>query len=475
MQPYPPVSGSRLAGSPAWHGLPQCPGCGHWVSYCWLAFVVGSGLRLVVGFVNPCPSWLGSLVVVFGLGLWCCPSFAGCLWCSWLGFGVGLLSGPVWFRARFPCPPPFPVPVCGVGVRAGPGSRLCPALLGGVVGVCVVRFFFFFSGCLVSLSRALWSLPPSPFFRAGPLAFFFCVCLFRCPFSRRAAVPGLVLPVLAGWSLCACLGVLSSVPSGWGVWPPSVLLAGGLVAVGCFRAALPGTHPQLRLTFALEEADAVLAELCRTQDAIGVLSNDTDFLLYEGCALVPLTHFPPPASLPLRHGAASVAAEAAARLQLRPWQHRLLAGVGGSDALPDRHPALAALHERLVKRTFAKGVPPELSFRRAKLLSVIDFVRKKDSPRDALQAVRHRVCKCEVQAPLHPPPFFFGGGGGGLAVPPFAFPLLALALWLVCGVVGPSPLLAEVPVCYSPEPLNLPEFTGKDLSEFAENFGRVSD
>ena len=25
-----------------------------------------------------------------------------------------------------------------------------------------------------------------------------------------------------------------------------------------------------------------------------------------------------------------------------------------------------------------------------------------------------------------------------------------LGLWLVCGVVGPSPLLAEVPVCYSP-------------------------
>ena len=52
--------------------------------------------------------------------------------------------------------------------------------------------------------------------------------------------------------------------------------------------------------------------------------------------------------------------------------------------------------------------------------------------------------------PFPAPPFFFGGGGGGLAVPPFACPRLALALWLVCGVVGPSPLLAEVPVCYSP-------------------------
>ena len=54
-----------------------------------------------------------------------------------------------------------------------------------------------------------------------------------------------------------------------------------------------------------------------------------------------------------------------------------------------------------------------------------------------------------------PPPspplfFFFSGGGTFRAVPPVAFPRLAVALWLVCGVVGPSPLLAEVPVCYSP-------------------------
>ena len=78
--------------------------------------------------------------------------------------------------------------------------------------------------------------------RAGLLALFFlvvCVCLFRCPFSRWAAVPGLVLPVLAGWYPCASLGVLSSVPSWGGVWPPLVVLAGGLVAVGCFCAPPP--------------------------------------------------------------------------------------------------------------------------------------------------------------------------------------------------------------------------------------------
>ena len=55
-----------------------------------------------------------------------------------------------------------------------------------------------------------------------------------------------------------------------------------------------------------------------------------------------------------------------------------------------------------------------------------------------------------ARPPLLRPFFLFLFGGGGLAVPPFAFPRLALALWLVCGVVGPSPLLAEVPVCYSP-------------------------
>ena len=63
--------------------------------------------------------------------------------------------------------------------------------------------------------------------------------MFRCPFSRWAAVPGFVLPFLAGWSPCASLGVLSSVPSGWRVWPPFVVLAGSLVAVGCSLAPPP--------------------------------------------------------------------------------------------------------------------------------------------------------------------------------------------------------------------------------------------
>ena len=179
---------------------------------------------------------------VFGHGLWRCPSSVGCLWRSWLGFGFGLLLGRVWFRGRPACPPPFPVPACGVGVCVGPGSWLCPALPGWVVGVCFLRFCFFF--CFFFF-RALWSLSLHPLsFGLGwwlSFCFFFFVFFFpfRCPFSPWAAVTGLVLPVLGGWSPCASVGVLSSVPSGGGVWPPVVVLAGGLAAVGCFRAFSP--------------------------------------------------------------------------------------------------------------------------------------------------------------------------------------------------------------------------------------------
>ena len=180
---------------------------------------------------------------VFGHGLWCCPSSVDCLWCSWLGFGFGLLLGRVWFRGRPACPLPFPVPACGVGVCVRPGSRLCPALLGWVVGVCFLRFCFFF--LFFFLSRALWSLSLHPLsFGLGwllPLFFF----PFRCPSSPWAAVIGLVLPVLGGWSPCASVGVLSSVPSWGGLWPPVVVLAGGLAAVGCFCAFSPSPLPFL--------------------------------------------------------------------------------------------------------------------------------------------------------------------------------------------------------------------------------------
>ena len=132
-------------------------------------------------------------------------------------------------------PLPFLVPACGVGVCVGPGSRLCPALLGWVVGVCFLRFCFFF--CFFFPGFVV-PVPPSPFFRAGLVAFFFSfsvsVSLFpvgRCYWLGVAGF-GWVVP------LCLCGGPVFGAFWG-GVWSPVVVLAGGLAAVGCFRAFSP--------------------------------------------------------------------------------------------------------------------------------------------------------------------------------------------------------------------------------------------
>ena len=119
------------------------------------------------------------------------------------------------------CAPRLPPAVSGFSVRCG---RACWARVSAVPSPCWlgcrgVFFALFFSFLGVPVPGLVVPVPPSPFVRAGLLPFFFlvvCVCMFWCPFFRWAAVPGLVLPVLAGWSPCASLGVLSSVPSGGG-------------------------------------------------------------------------------------------------------------------------------------------------------------------------------------------------------------------------------------------------------------------
>ena len=185
----------------------------------WVRVAFGGGfclpLPVVAGVLGGCVwarfvvlSLFCRLFVVFVVGLWCRPAFGTCV-----------------VSCAFPLPPA----VSGFGVRCG---RACWARVSAVprpswLGCRVVFFaLFFFSGCWVSPSRPCGLSPRLLSFGLGCwLLFFFFFCLFRCSFSRWAAVPGLVLPVLAGWSPCTCLGVLSSVPSGWGVWPPSVLLA----------------------------------------------------------------------------------------------------------------------------------------------------------------------------------------------------------------------------------------------------------
>ena len=60
---------------------------------------------------------------------------------------------------------------------------------------------------------------------------------------------------------------------------------------------------------------------------------------------------------------------------------------------------------------------------------------------------RHSWLRVPGAVPHHS--WLGSAGGGGVWCVVFGCGVL-VGLWLVCGVVGPSPLLAEVPVCYSP-------------------------
>ena len=60
---------------------------------------------------------------------------------------------------------------------------------------------------------------------------------------------------------------------------------------------------------------------------------------------------------------------------------------------------------------------------------------------------RHSWLRVPGAVPRHS--WLGSAGGGGVWCLVCGRGVLA-GLWLVCGVVGPSPLLAEVPACYSP-------------------------
>ena len=143
--------------------------------------------------------------------------------------------------------PRLPPAVSGSDVRCG---RVCSARVSAVpspswLGCRGVFFALFFVVPLlgVPVPGSVVPVPPSPFFRAGLLAlfsFFRGVCLLvsvslfpvgRCS-SLGVAGFGWVVP------LCLCGGPVFGAFRG-GVWPPLVVLAGGLVAVGCFRAPSP--------------------------------------------------------------------------------------------------------------------------------------------------------------------------------------------------------------------------------------------
>ena len=179
-------------------GLRLClgPGCG-WVWVLLTPASPGWGLGWVcLGTVCGVVSLLPAVCGVRGWAL--------ALACLWDVCGFVRVSLPS-RRFRFRCA----VWACVLG----PGLGCAPPFLAGLSGCVVCAFFFWLCGvgCWVSLSRASWSVPLSPFFWAGLLAFFFRgVCL-------HVSVP--LFPV----GRCSWLGV-----AGFG-WVVPLCLIGGPV------------------------------------------------------------------------------------------------------------------------------------------------------------------------------------------------------------------------------------------------------
>ena len=294
MQPYPRVPDLVWPGHLHGTGCLSARAMDTGFSYCCVAFVLGSGLCLGLGsvtlpalagilggcvwvrfVVSPLFSPLGFAVFAVWVGFRPAPHL------SWVGFwdvrGC-VRAPPAPRRSRFWCA--VWACVLGSGFRLRPASPwggvaevcvrscVCPACPrpswgavrgAGVCGCCRWRgvppplpppFFFFCFVVLVAGCPRRWSrglCPPSLLFRAA----LFGVCVFFvflrgvCP--RVLGVPSLGGPLPSAWCCWFWLscppaplwGVLSSVPSGWGVWPPLVVLVGGVVAVGHSRAPPP--------------------------------------------------------------------------------------------------------------------------------------------------------------------------------------------------------------------------------------------
>ena len=126
----------------------------------------------------------------------------------------------------------------------GPGLGCAPPFLAALSGCVFCAFFFLFlvsvAGC--PCTGPCGPCPPIPFL-SGPAAgsfFFRGVCL---PVSVSLFPVGRCYWLgVAGFAWVVPLSLLGGPVFGafWGgVWPPLVVLAGGFVAVGCFRAPPP--------------------------------------------------------------------------------------------------------------------------------------------------------------------------------------------------------------------------------------------
>ena len=239
------VFGSRLVGSPAWHGLPQCPGYGHWISYCCVLLVFGSGLWLGSGFGCAPPLLAGVLGCVCACV--CAPfvpshSWLGCVvWVCVVGFG---------FRLR-PATPGWGVGFVSACVRAPLGPR--HSWLGCAAGVCVLWLGFPLRPadpgwgvwvCVCSCARSACTQPLLARVRGMGVCVWardsaaprhswlgcWAVCVLLCALRLHPAIPG-----TGERCGCVCLG------SGFGCAPPLLArVLGCLCAV--FGALLAPRH-----------------------------------------------------------------------------------------------------------------------------------------------------------------------------------------------------------------------------------------
>ena len=266
----PTSSGYRLAGSPACHGLPQCPGWGHWISHCCVAIVFGSGLCL-----GPCFSCAPPLLAGV-LGSVCiCVRAPLVPHQSWLGYAVWVCvlrlgfqlrpATPGWAVAGCVClcacsqfTPPILAGVCGVGVCACARVSAAPrhSLLGcwgACVFVCALDLYPANPGwgarCGCVFLGSGFGYAPS--LLAGVSG---CVCVrVRPPLVTRHSWPGCAVrvcvlglrfrlrPATPGWDfgMCVCLCARSACT-------PRILA--GVCGVGvCAWARVSAAHRYSRL------------------------------------------------------------------------------------------------------------------------------------------------------------------------------------------------------------------------------------